>query len=121
MENRRTKSYWKCLDKLGVNIDALLERTYDTWLNEPQSNGLEFTFLHDDPLVARVRVGDHYRAIMVIDGETAVWFWIGTHEDYNKYHNKPARKAAKNVLKSHAQKQSVRSKEPTNPPEQSAP
>jgi hypothetical protein len=30
-----------------------------------------------------VRVGDHYRALAHRDGELVVWFWIGSHEEYN--------------------------------------
>ena len=30
-----------------------------------------------------VRIGDHYRALARRDGELVVWFWIGTHEEYN--------------------------------------
>lgn len=30
-----------------------------------------------------VRVGDHYRAVTRRDGGLIVWFWIGTHEEYN--------------------------------------
>jgi hypothetical protein len=30
-----------------------------------------------------VRVGDHYRALARRKGELIIWFWIGTHEEYN--------------------------------------
>ena len=30
-----------------------------------------------------VRIGDHYRAVAQKHGDLVVWFWIGTHEDYN--------------------------------------
>jgi len=32
-----------------------------------------------------VRIGDHYRAIAQKDTDLVVWFWIGSHEDYNKF------------------------------------
>ena len=31
------------------------------------------------------RIGDHYRALADFDGQTYVWTWIGTHEEYNKF------------------------------------
>ena len=31
-----------------------------------------------------VRVGAHYRALGLDRGENIVWFWIGTHADYDK-------------------------------------
>ncbi len=38
------------------------------------------------PVVRNVwsaRIGDHYRALAQKDSDVFVWFWIGTHEDYN--------------------------------------
>jgi hypothetical protein len=32
-----------------------------------------------------VRIGDHYRAVAQKHGDLVVWFWIGTHEDYNNF------------------------------------
>ncbi len=30
------------------------------------------------------RIGSHYRAIGVLDGDTMTWTWVGTHEEYNR-------------------------------------
>jgi hypothetical protein len=30
------------------------------------------------------RVGGHYRALAVEAGDSLVWFWIGTHADYDR-------------------------------------
>jgi hypothetical protein len=32
-----------------------------------------------------VRIGDHYRALALRDREVIVWFWIGSHEEYNQF------------------------------------
>jgi hypothetical protein len=32
-----------------------------------------------------VRIGDHYRALGKRSGDLIVWFWIGTHEEYNNF------------------------------------
>lgn len=40
------------------------------------------------PLVGNVwsvRIGDHYRAVAQKHGDLIVWFWIGTHEEYNNF------------------------------------
>ena len=31
-----------------------------------------------------VRIGLHYRALAVQDGDDIVWFWIGHHADYDR-------------------------------------
>jgi hypothetical protein len=34
--------------------------------------------------VYSVRVGLDYRAVGLLQGDTITWFWIGTHDDYDK-------------------------------------
>jgi hypothetical protein len=52
-------------------------------MNDPRHRSLRFR-----PIKSRqwsVRVGEHYRAIgHFVAGNTFLWTWIGTHEDYNK-------------------------------------
>lgn len=35
-----------------------------------------------------VRIGDSYRALARRERDLAVWFWIGTHEEYNSFVNR---------------------------------
>jgi hypothetical protein len=44
---------------------------------------LQFKRVADDPQIFSARVGIGYRALAVVDGDTAVWFWIGSHADYD--------------------------------------
>jgi hypothetical protein len=32
-----------------------------------------------------VSITRRYRAIYVVDGDTNVWYWIGSHSDYNNF------------------------------------
>ena len=32
-----------------------------------------------------VRIGNHYRAVGLREGDVVAWFWIGTHEEYNRF------------------------------------
>lgn len=34
-----------------------------------------------------VRVGLHYRALAVEDGEDLVWYWVGPHAEYDRILN----------------------------------
>ena len=33
-----------------------------------------------------VRIGDRYRAVDLREGDVIAWFWIGTHDQYNRFH-----------------------------------
>jgi len=45
--------------------------------------GLNFKPWKNRADVWSVRVGGHYRALCTKDGDDWIWFWIGTHEEYN--------------------------------------
>jgi hypothetical protein len=45
--------------------------------------GLQFKKLNTDPVTYSARVGIGYRAVGVMKGSIIVWFWIGSHADYD--------------------------------------
>jgi hypothetical protein len=40
--------------------------------------------VYPDPPTYTARVGISYRAAGVLDGDTVVWYWIGTHAEYDR-------------------------------------
>lgn len=50
----------------------------------PGHPGLQFERMHAEPPIFSARVGISYRAVGVLEGDTVIWFWIGTHADYDK-------------------------------------
>jgi len=66
-------------------FNALLETIFTFGNATPFHPSLQFK-----PLVGEVwsvRIGDHYRALARRHDDLVVWFWIGTHEAYNKLIN----------------------------------
>lgn len=51
---------------------------------DPGHPSLQFKQVHATRPVFSVRVGLGYRALAVKDGDTIVWFWIGSHAEYNR-------------------------------------
>jgi len=54
------------------------------WQRDPFHPPLQFK----PPLVGNVwsvRIGSSYRALARRRDELVVWFWIGSHEEYNKF------------------------------------
>ena len=54
-------------------------KQYRLWLNDPSHPSLQFKKVQN---FWSCRITDSYRALAVIDGDTAVWFWIGSHPEY---------------------------------------
>jgi hypothetical protein len=47
--------------------------------------------MHFNPLIGdiwSVRIGGSYRALARLNKDVVVWFWTGTHEDYNNFLNR---------------------------------
>jgi hypothetical protein len=45
--------------------------------------GLRFRQVHATEPIYSARVELHYRAVGLLNGEEIVWFWIGSHADYD--------------------------------------
>ncbi len=44
---------------------------------------LQFKQIHRIKPIYSVRIGIGWRAVGVKDGDEIVWYWIGSHEEYN--------------------------------------
>lgn len=81
MRYRATTAFWECYNALPSQVQRLADRCYERLKEDPQHPSLHFR------MVGRywsARVGIHYRALAVEDGSDLVWFWIGSHAEYDR-------------------------------------
>ena len=80
------KSFWKYFFRLPLDIQKLAKETYKLFQENPRNTTLDFKRLKTRPerLIYSIRIGRKYRALGVVKGNNIVWFWIGSHEEYNK-------------------------------------
>ena len=84
MTNRTTARFWKSYQALPADIRALARKNYELFKSNSAHPSLEFKKLMGKRIAWAVRVGIHYRALArEREDGTLVWFWIGTHEEYN--------------------------------------
>ena len=57
---------------------------YRMFSEDPSHPGLNFKQVHTSRPIFSARVSLGYRALAVRDGDTLIWFWIGSHADYDK-------------------------------------
>ncbi|MEO5927014.1 MAG: hypothetical protein ABIR70_24575 [Bryobacteraceae bacterium] len=50
----------------------------------PRHPGLQFKKLEGEASIYSVRVGLHYRALAAMKGNRVVWYWIGSHAEYDR-------------------------------------
>jgi len=74
-------SFWLAYESLPVSVQKVADRNYKILQENPKHPSLHFK------KVGRywsVRAGIHYRALAVEIGNDLLWFWIGSHAEYDK-------------------------------------
>jgi hypothetical protein len=80
MKHVASRAFWDAYGKLPEQVRALADKNYALLKENPQHPSLQFK------KVGRfwsVRVGLRYRALAVETDGDLVWFWIGSHADYD--------------------------------------
>ncbi len=70
---------------LPMSIQRQARAAYRLFRENPSHPGLHFKKVYPDPPTYSARVGIGYRAVAVLDGSDVIWFWIGTHAEYDKF------------------------------------
>jgi hypothetical protein len=73
--------FWRLYDALPPEVRQLADKSFDLLKHDPRHPSLHFK------KVGRfwsARVGAHYRALAVQDGDDLIWFWIGDHASYDR-------------------------------------
>lgn len=73
--------FWECYTALPKPVQELANANFDLLKKNPRHPSLHFKRIDR---FWSVRVGLHYRALGVSVEEGAVWFWIGTHSEYDR-------------------------------------
>ncbi len=76
-----TAEFWKCYDGLPEYVQALADAKHALFDRQPFHPSLG---LKQKGEVWTIDVGRSYRAIAYRTGDEFHWFWIGSHETYNK-------------------------------------
>lgn len=73
----------KAYKRLPEHVRRQAQATYRLWINNPYHKSLRFKKVHPTEEIYSVRIGSDWRAVGIRNGDLIVWFWIGSHEDYN--------------------------------------
>ena len=75
--------FWACYHRLPAEVRALADKNYALLRADPHHPSLHFKKIGGSKSLWSVRVGDNYRALGVEKPEGIIWFWIGTHAEYD--------------------------------------
>jgi hypothetical protein len=82
MTSQTGTRFRRCLNDLPEDIRRLAIAKYRLWQQDPF--GPSFHFKEIYPSLWSVRINQNYRALGRRYGDLVVWFWIGTHAEYNR-------------------------------------
>lgn len=81
MRYRATPDFWYHYRQLPDEIQNLADRSYELLKQDSWYPSLHFKKV--GPFWS-VRIGLHYRALAVEEDQNILWFWIGTHAEYDQ-------------------------------------
>jgi len=81
MNHFASPKFWECYNKLPENIRELADKKYKLLKSDPSHPSLHFKKTEQ---YWSVRIGIKYRSLAVETSKNLIWFWIGTHADYDK-------------------------------------
>jgi hypothetical protein len=82
--SHRTERFRKSFQQLPPAVQRKARATYRLWLKDPWNPLLHFKQVHEREPVYSVRIDIGWRALGVRKDEVVIWFWIGSHADYDK-------------------------------------
>jgi hypothetical protein len=84
MNSRTTRRFRELLTGLPAHVRQQAREAYRLFQQNPAHPDLRFKQVHAEPPIYSARVGIAHRAVGVRDGDAIVWYWIGSHADYDK-------------------------------------
>jgi hypothetical protein len=84
LKSHLTDNFIKCFQRLPNHIKRSARRSYQFWQKHPEHPSLQFKSVGKKHEVYSVRVGIGWRALGAKDQDVIVWFWIGSHAEYDR-------------------------------------
>lgn len=81
MTHYASPSFWSVYESLPASVKRVADRNFQILKENPKHPSLHFKKLGH---YWSVRVGIRYRALAVEVEDGLLWFWIGSHADYDK-------------------------------------
>jgi hypothetical protein len=81
LTHRASHKFWQRYDALPTEVQRLANAAYALLKTDARHPSLQVKTVGK---YWSVRVGLHYRALSIQDGDQVIWFWIGHHSEYDR-------------------------------------
>jgi len=83
MTSRTTRAFWKLYAQLPEQVRRQAKTAFGRFLQDSYHPSLQWKRVHPSEPIYSVRISLDYRAVGVLSGDEIIWFWIGSHADYD--------------------------------------
>ncbi|MFM1841472.1 MAG: hypothetical protein RLZZ490_203 [Cyanobacteriota bacterium] len=86
MRSSRTQNFRQQFLKLPPQVKKVATKNYQLWQKMPFHPSLQFKLVKPKENIWSVRIGIGWRAlgVMKVNEDKIIWFWLGSHADYDK-------------------------------------
>jgi hypothetical protein len=88
-----TAQFRKLFASLPTEVQRQARRAYRIFRQNPNHPSLRFKPVHSRQPIYSVRISHDYRAVGILEGDEIVWYWIGSHGDYDHFLSQGRRKS----------------------------
>ncbi len=85
MKSATLPAFWIAYEKLDQNTKERARKALLLWAENPSHPSLWFKNVNPQAGTWSVRITRGIRALGKMEGGTVTWFWIGGHDDYERY------------------------------------
>ena len=84
MKSKINDDFLDAYRNLPKEVRQQARRAYTLWQANHYHSSLHFKRVDASEPIYSVRIGIGWRVLGYLDNDTMVWFWIGSHADYDK-------------------------------------
>ena len=85
MKSQTLPSFWEAYQALPEELKRAARKSFHLWRDSPFHPSLHFKCVNQEERIWSVRLRRGYRALGIMEGDKVTWFWVGSHEDYERW------------------------------------
>ncbi len=84
MKSRTTIEFRRLFADLPAAVQQQTRVAYRQFKEDSSYPSLRFKKAHPELPIYSARISKNYRAVGLLDGDTVIWFWVGSHTEYDR-------------------------------------
>lgn len=84
MKSHINERFLSLLRELPDHVKQQARKAYQLFQEDPTHPSLQFKLVNAKERLYSVRISRRYRALGFMEDGEIIWFWIGTHSEYDR-------------------------------------